>query len=45
MLCCDIKCGVHYALNALKCRSHSAEDVGITSNLLAHSNKRGYGCS
>ena len=32
------------ALNALKCRSHSAEDVGVTSNFLAQSDNKGCDC-
>ena len=32
-------------LNALKCRSHSAEDAGIDSNLLALADNKGCDCS
>jgi len=43
MLRCEVI--MFLALNALKCRSHSAEDAGITNNLRAQSDNKGYICS
>jgi len=43
MLRCEVI--MFLALNALKCRSHSAEDDGITNNIRAQSDNKGYICS